>query len=251
MELGPLFPNLWGSPKAAERWLAKTPHRHIEILLGFGGFLTLIALRARRAGHGAGAARGRSGVGAGGGVGGSGGGYSGEGPRRVGEALPAPDPEAVLHGDCGERSRWVVSRPSLEAMVNDEVAPITAVRRAPMEPRGSTGSGRLPPARSGQKARRCVNKRGSLSRTGPRAGLKARRGDIPHNATAVCCRSADDVPWRGQDRRVGCTPFACCFRDRSFDFAFPLVRARLICVNAALLRVTRMGRQVNSASIAL
>ena len=39
-------------------------------------------------------------------------GISGEGPPRVGEALPAPDPEAALHGDCGERPEWVESRPS-------------------------------------------------------------------------------------------------------------------------------------------
>jgi hypothetical protein len=32
------------------------------------------------------------------------------GPPRVGEALPAPDPEAALHGDCGERPGWVASR---------------------------------------------------------------------------------------------------------------------------------------------
>jgi len=36
---------------------------------------------------------------------------SGEGPRRVGEALPAPDPEAALH-DCGERPGWVDCGPS-------------------------------------------------------------------------------------------------------------------------------------------
>jgi hypothetical protein len=30
-------PELWGSEKAAERWTAKNPQRHVEILLGLGG----------------------------------------------------------------------------------------------------------------------------------------------------------------------------------------------------------------------
>ena len=30
-EMGRLFPNLWATTKAAERWLAKNPQRHIEI----------------------------------------------------------------------------------------------------------------------------------------------------------------------------------------------------------------------------
>jgi hypothetical protein len=62
--------------------------------------------------QGPGAARGRSGGGARGGAGGSGGGYSGEGPRRVGGPLAAPDREADLQGNCGGRPGWVVSRRS-------------------------------------------------------------------------------------------------------------------------------------------
>src|SRR5262249_48672957 len=40
-ELAWLFPELWPMKKAAERWTAKNPQRLIEILLRFGGFLTL------------------------------------------------------------------------------------------------------------------------------------------------------------------------------------------------------------------
>jgi hypothetical protein len=50
-ELTRLFPTLWPTKKAAERWIAKNPQRLVEILLGFGGFLTLIARRARRDGR--------------------------------------------------------------------------------------------------------------------------------------------------------------------------------------------------------
>jgi hypothetical protein len=42
----------------------------------------------------------------------SAGGHSGEGPLRVGDPPGAIDPEAALHDDCGERPRWVESRPS-------------------------------------------------------------------------------------------------------------------------------------------
>jgi hypothetical protein len=38
-------------------------------------------------------------------------GHPGEGPPRVGEALPAPDPEAALRGDSGERRGWVATCP--------------------------------------------------------------------------------------------------------------------------------------------
>ena len=73
--------------------------------------------------QGAGAARadrGRRRRGAGGGRGEQ----PGEGPPRVGEALPAPDPEAALHGDCGERPGWVDCRPSRNLVANGEISPI-------------------------------------------------------------------------------------------------------------------------------
>jgi hypothetical protein len=36
-EMARLFPSVWATKKAAERWSPKTPQGHIEIQFGFGG----------------------------------------------------------------------------------------------------------------------------------------------------------------------------------------------------------------------
>jgi hypothetical protein len=51
-ELSNLFPELWGSGKAAENWLRKNPLNPYVSIIGFGGSLRLIGPRARRAGRG-------------------------------------------------------------------------------------------------------------------------------------------------------------------------------------------------------
>ena len=47
-----LFPTLWNTEKAAERWTAKNPPEAIRDIIRVWGFLTLIGRRARRAGRG-------------------------------------------------------------------------------------------------------------------------------------------------------------------------------------------------------
>jgi hypothetical protein len=49
-ELCRLFPALWDTAKAAERWTAKDPQKAYIDIIRFGGFLTLIGRRTRRAG---------------------------------------------------------------------------------------------------------------------------------------------------------------------------------------------------------
>ena len=66
----------------------------------------------------------------------------GEGPPRVGEALPAPDPEADLYGDCGERPGWVGSRlsPGPDDEVTLALLPAPRSRACPASTRPKTAT---------------------------------------------------------------------------------------------------------------
>jgi hypothetical protein len=50
-ELCRLFPDLWATKKSAERWFVKNPPKAYRDIIRVGGFLTLTARRARRAGQ--------------------------------------------------------------------------------------------------------------------------------------------------------------------------------------------------------
>jgi hypothetical protein len=81
-ELTRLFPELWGTEKAAERWLGNNPLNTLISIIRLWGVIGAYRRAGRRGrwSKGFGAAWGRSGGGARGGAGGAGRGHSGEGP---------------------------------------------------------------------------------------------------------------------------------------------------------------------------
>jgi hypothetical protein len=101
-ELTRLFPELWSTRKAAEDWARKNPLDPCISIIRVWGVLNTYrppgqTSRSRAlVRHGADPGEALAEV-----LGVRAGGYSGEGPPRVGEALPAPDPEA-----CPPRRLW-------------------------------------------------------------------------------------------------------------------------------------------------